>query len=192
MIPTFSLPMTEQHPFVITEPVVRLVHHLTDPTPNSFNWQYALELQAALDRAANEANIARLHDGNGKAFCAGQDLSGDRALTDRGSSIVREALQSGDPDDRNLEKPVICAVNGVAASAGANIKVGMRHRDHGKSSAPFISGVQQDRLVPDSGGVHLPRLIGWQRASALMMTGDKVRARRPGDGHGVQHAKTKR
>jgi 2-(1,2-epoxy-1,2-dihydrophenyl)acetyl-CoA isomerase len=115
--------------------------------------------------------------GNGKAFCAGQDLA--EAIDPNGPGIQRIVREHYNPviqKIRNLEKPVICAVNGVAAGAGANIALACDVVIAGRS-ASFIQAFSKIGLVPDSGGTFtLPRLIGWQRASALMMTGDKVSA----------------
>ncbi|HPD53478.1 MAG TPA: enoyl-CoA hydratase-related protein, partial [Bacteroidia bacterium] len=109
--------MTEQHPLVITElrgSVLCITFNRPDKF-NSFNRQLALELQAALDRAANEANIRAVYmTGNGKAFCAGQDLS--EAIAPDGPGIQRIVREHYNPvirKIRSLEKPVICAVNGV-------------------------------------------------------------------------------
>src|SRR5207237_3466863 len=77
---------------------------------------------------------------------------------------------------RNIEKPVIAAVNGVAAGAGANISL-FCDVVVAAASASFIQAFSKIGLIPDSGGTHtLPRLIGWQKASALMMLGEKVAA----------------
>jgi 2-(1,2-epoxy-1,2-dihydrophenyl)acetyl-CoA isomerase len=115
--------------------------------------------------------------GNGKAFCAGQDLS--EAMDAKGpdlSTIVSEHYNPIILGIRKLAKPVIAAVNGVAAGAGANIALAcdivVAHE-----KASFIQAFSKIGLIPDSGGTFtLPRLIGFQRASALMMTGDKVPA----------------
>jgi 2-(1,2-epoxy-1,2-dihydrophenyl)acetyl-CoA isomerase len=115
--------------------------------------------------------------GNGKAFCAGQDLS--EAMDAKGpdlSTIVSEHYNPIILAIRKLAKPVIAAVNGVAAGAGANIALAcdivVAHE-----KASFIQAFSKIGLIPDSGGTFtLPRLIGFQRASALMMTGDKVPA----------------
>lgn len=145
---------------------------------NSFNRSLALALQAALDKAAADKSIRAIYlTGNGKAFCAGQDLS--EAIDPDGPGIQRIVREHYNPvilKIRSLEKPVICAVNGVAAGAGANIALACDLVVAGKS-ASFIQAFSKIGLVPDSGGTFvLPRLIGWQRASALMMTGDKVGA----------------
>ena len=145
---------------------------------NSFNRELALGVQAALEEAADQASIrCVVLTGNGKAFCAGQDLA--EATDPNGpelSTIVSEHYNPIILAIRALEKPVIAAVNGVAAGAGANIALAcdivVAHE-----KASFIQAFSKIGLIPDSGGTFtLPRLIGFQRASALMMTGDKVPA----------------
>ena len=145
---------------------------------NSFNRAMALELQKALDEAATDRNIrAVLLTGEGKAFCAGQDLS--EAMDPSGPGIERIVQEHYNPiilKIRELEKPVVCAVNGVAAGAGANIALACDVVIAG-SSAAFIQAFSKIGLIPDSGGTFfLPRIIGFGRASALMMLGDKVSA----------------
>ena len=145
---------------------------------NSFNRELALGVQAALKQAADDAAIrCVVITGNGKAFCAGQDLS--EAIDPNGpelSTIVSEHYNPIIVAIRKLQKPVIAAVNGVAAGAGANIALAcdivVAHEKAG-----FIQAFSKIGLIPDSGGTFtLPRLVGFQRASALMMTGDKVPA----------------
>ena len=115
--------------------------------------------------------------GAGKGFCAGQDLA---EITDPAgptmSQILSEHYNPIIRKIRSMAKPVIAGVNGVAAGAGANIAlccdiVIARH------SASFVQAFSKIGLIPDSGGTYfLPRLVGWQKASALMMTGDKISA----------------
>lgn len=145
---------------------------------NSFNRDLALGVQAALKEAAsNEEVRAVVITGNGKAFCAGQDLA--EATDPNGpalSTIVSDHYNPIITAIRKLPKPVIAAVNGVAAGAGANIALAcdivVAHE-----KASFIQAFSKIGLIPDSGGTFtLPRLVGFQRASALMMTGDKVPA----------------
>ncbi len=145
---------------------------------NSFNREMALQLQHALDAAAADKNIrAVLLTGEGKAFCAGQDLS--EAMDPLGPGIERIVQEHYNPiilKIRELEKPVICAVNGVAAGAGANIALACDVVVAG-ASVSFIQAFSKIGLIPDSGGTFfLPRIIGFGRASALMMLGDKVPA----------------
>ncbi len=145
---------------------------------NSFNRAMALALQQTLDDCAgNETIRAVVITGEGKAFCAGQDLA--EATDPNGpelQSIVREHYNPIILKIRQLEKPVIAAVNGVAAGAGANIALAC-DIVFAKESASFIQAFSKIGLIPDSGGTFfLPRLIGFQKAAALMMTGDKVSA----------------
>lgn len=145
---------------------------------NSFNREMALELQRVLSDAATDETVRSvLLTGTGKAFCAGQDLSEAIAPDGPGiQKIVREHYNPIIRAIRLLEKPVVCAVNGVAAGAGANIALACDVVLATKSAA-FIQAFSKIGLIPDSGGTFfLPRLIGWQRASALMMLGDKVSA----------------
>ena len=145
---------------------------------NSFNREMALLLQTKLDECASLHEIRCVYiTGAGKAFCAGQDISelvGDdkieikQILSEHYNPIVKRI--------RNLPKPVIAAVNGVAAGAGANMALCCDIVVAAESAA-FIQAFSKIGLIPDSGGTFtLPRLIGWQKASALMMTGDKISA----------------
>ncbi|MCR9152764.1 MAG: enoyl-CoA hydratase-related protein [Bacteroidetes bacterium] len=145
---------------------------------NSFVREMALSLQAELNRAQSDASIrAVLLTGTGKAFCAGQDLA--EATDPNGpelSKIVREHYNPIIEALRNLDKPVVAAVNGVAAGAGANIALAC-DVVFAAEGASFIQAFSKIGLIPDSGGTYtLPRLIGLQKASALMMLGDKVSA----------------
>jgi 2-(1,2-epoxy-1,2-dihydrophenyl)acetyl-CoA isomerase len=145
---------------------------------NSFNRQMALELIATLDIANNDEHVRSvLLTGSGKAFCAGQDLA--EAIDDNGpgiKKIVEEHYNKIILSIRYLSKPIVCAVNGVAAGAGANIALACDLTIAAKSAA-FIQAFSKIGLVPDSGGTfYLPRLIGLQKATALMMLGDKIMA----------------
>lgn len=145
---------------------------------NSFNREMALQLQDVLDKAAADDGVrAILLTGSGKAFCAGQDLA--EAIDTNGPGIPRIVEEHYNPivsKIRNIEKPIIALVNGVAAGAGANIALSC-DVVIAAASASFIQAFSKIGLIPDSGGTFfLPRLIGFQRASALMMTGDKVTA----------------
>ncbi|MFM7682750.1 MAG: enoyl-CoA hydratase-related protein [Bacteroidota bacterium] len=145
---------------------------------NSFNQTMAFQLQEALDACAIDETVrAVVIKGEGKAFCAGQDLA--EATDPEGpelKSIVRDHYNPIILKIRELEKPVIAAVNGVAAGAGANIALAC-DITIAKRSAAFIQAFSKIGLIPDSGGTFfLPRLIGMQKALALMMTGDKVSA----------------
>ncbi|MBC7862087.1 MAG: enoyl-CoA hydratase/isomerase family protein [Bacteroidia bacterium] len=145
---------------------------------NSFNREMALALQQSLDKAVNDKTVRAVFlTGEGKAFCAGQDLAEATDANGPGiKKIVEEHYNPIIAKIRNLEKPVVCAVNGVAAGAGANIALACDIVIAGESVA-FIQAFSKIGLVPDSGGTFfLPRLIGFQRASALMMLGDKISA----------------
>lgn len=145
---------------------------------NSFNRGMALEVQSALDEcASNDAIRAVLLSGEGKAFCAGQDLG---EIVSPGapelSSILQEHYNPIVARIRQLQKPVVAAVNGVAAGAGANLAL-CCDIVIACESASFIQAFSKIGLIPDSGGTYfLPRLVGFQKASALMMLGDKVSA----------------
>lgn len=145
---------------------------------NSFNREMALALQQSLDTCATDKNIrAVLITGEGKAFCAGQDLQ--EAIAENDLDIERIVNEHYNPivqKIRSLEKPVVCAVNGVAAGAGANIALAC-DVVIAAESASFIQAFSKIGLIPDSGGTFfLPRLVGFGKASALMMLGDKVSA----------------
>jgi 2-(1,2-epoxy-1,2-dihydrophenyl)acetyl-CoA isomerase len=159
--------------------------HLNRPEKfNSFNREMALLLQNRLDECASLHEVRCVYiTGNGKAFSAGQDISElapsqpppkeeeitiKQILSEHYNPIVKRI--------RNLPKPVVAAVNGVAAGAGANIAL-CCDVVVAAESASFIQAFSKIGLIPDSGGTFtLPRLIGWQKANALMMTGDKVSA----------------
>lgn len=145
---------------------------------NSFNREMALLLQQVLDDCEKNSEVRCIYiSGNGKAFCAGQDLGEvigenpatfDKILIEHYNPIVTKI--------RNIGKPIVCAVNGVAAGAGANIAL-CCDIVVANENASFIQAFSKIGLIPDSGGTYfLPRLIGFQKASALMMLGDKVTA----------------
>ncbi|HPK08714.1 MAG TPA: enoyl-CoA hydratase-related protein [Saprospiraceae bacterium] len=145
---------------------------------NSINKNLAFGIQSSLDQCENDENIRCIViTGKGKAFCAGQDLAEVVAADSLSlSSIVETYYNPIITKIRNIKKPVIAAVNGVAAGAGANIALAcdivIAHEN-----ASFIQALSKIGLIPDSAGTYiLPRLIGFQRASALIMTGDKVSA----------------
>ncbi len=145
---------------------------------NSFNREMALLMQQELDAAANDKAVrAVLITGTGKAFCAGQDLA--EAIDPNGlgiQTIVREHYNPIVEKIRKMEKPVVAAVNGVAAGAGANLAFACDIAISAESVS-FIQAFSKIGLVPDTGGTFfLPRMIGFQRAMALMMLGDKVSA----------------
>ena len=145
---------------------------------NAFNREMALALQNILDECGNDKNIKCVYlTGAGKSFCAGQDLAEvvdpdgpgmERILNEHYNPIVTKI--------RNLNKPVVAAVNGVAAGAGANIAL-CCDVVLAAQSASFIQAFSKIGLIPDSGGTYfLPRLTGIQKATAFMMLGDKISA----------------
>ncbi len=145
---------------------------------NSFIREMALEFQDRLKQCESDKDIrAILITGNGRAFCAGQDLA--EAISEDGPELTKIVEEHYNPIIeliRQIEKPVVCAVNGVAAGAGANIALACDIVFASKSSS-FIQAFSAIGLIPDSGGTYtLPRLVGWQKATALMMLGDKVSA----------------
>ncbi|RYF99756.1 MAG: 2-(1,2-epoxy-1,2-dihydrophenyl)acetyl-CoA isomerase [Chitinophagaceae bacterium] len=144
---------------------------------NSFDREMALLLQAKLDDCKNKSVRCVYITGNGKAFSAGQDLA--EVVDPSGPGMKKILSEHYNPivtRIRKLEKPVVAAVNGVAAGAGANIAL-CCDIVLAAGSASFIQAFSKIGLIPDSGGTYiLPRLIGWQKASALMMLGDKVSA----------------
>ncbi len=145
---------------------------------NSFVCEMALRFQEKLDYCAQNKNIRAVYlSANGKAFCAGQDLA--EAIDDNGIELQKIVSEHYNPiikKIRQIEKPVVCAVNGVAAGAGANIALACDVVVAAKS-ASFIQAFSKIGLIPDSGGTYfLPRIIGMQKAAALMMLGDKVSA----------------
>lgn len=148
---------------------------------NSFTVQMHHEVADALSRVENDANIrALLITGAGRGFCAGQDLS-DRAVAPGADGVdLGESLEERyNPLIRRLTalpKPVVCAVNGVAAGAGANIAFAADIVLAAKS-AKFIQSFSKIGLVPDSGGTWiLPRLAGQARALGLALTGEALNA----------------
>lgn len=145
---------------------------------NSFNREMAFGLQNLLDDCGDDPGVrAVVITGAGKAFCAGQDL--EEVVDPNGPGMQRILSEQFNPiitRIRALKKPVIAAVNGVAAGAGANIPL-CCDIVIATRSASFIQAFSKIGLIPDSGGTFfLPRLIGWQKASALMMLGDRVMA----------------
>jgi 2-(1,2-epoxy-1,2-dihydrophenyl)acetyl-CoA isomerase len=146
---------------------------------NAFNRHMALAFQEKLEECEKNISVRCVYiTGAGKAFSAGQDLSEvanpngpgmETVLSEQYNPIIRKI--------RNLNKPVIAAVNGVAAGAGANIAL-CCDVVVASESASFIQAFSKIGLIPDSGGTYfLQRLIGLQKSSALMMLGDKISAK---------------
>jgi 2-(1,2-epoxy-1,2-dihydrophenyl)acetyl-CoA isomerase len=170
----------EQIRFECADGVARITLDRPDRL-NSFTTQMHEELRDALRRVASDASArVLLLPGAGRGFCAGQDLA-DRAVApgdapiDLGASIENNyrplvcAL-------RDLPLPVVCAVNGVAAGAGANVALAC-DLVIATRSASFIQAFCRIGLIPDAGGTFfLPRLIGSARAMGLALLGDKLTA----------------
>ncbi|MGE5103183.1 MAG: 2-(1,2-epoxy-1,2-dihydrophenyl)acetyl-CoA isomerase PaaG [Betaproteobacteria bacterium] len=175
----------EQIRYEASDGIVRVTLHRPERL-NSFTTQMHAELRDALSRTASDASArVLLLTGAGRGFCAGQDLA-DRAVApgeqpvDLGASIENNykplvlAL-------RNLALPVVCAVNGVAAGAGANIALAC-DLVVACRSASFVQAFCKIGLVPDSGGTYfLPRLVGSARAMGLALLGDKLTAEQAAD-----------
>ncbi|MDC3105446.1 enoyl-CoA hydratase-related protein [bacterium] len=145
---------------------------------HSFVKEMALDLQIKLDECKNDENIrCILITGSGKAFCAGQDLS--EAIDENGPGLKKIVEKHYNPiirKIRNIEKPIIAAVNGVAAGAGASIAL-CCDIVVAKKSAVFVQAFSKIGLIPDSGATFfLPRLVGLQKATGLMMTADPISA----------------
>lgn len=143
---------------------------------NSFTTEMHAELRTALETLQADASVrCLLITGNGRGFCAGQDLADDVARADIGGTVERDynplvlALTT-------LPMPVVCAVNGIAAGAGANIALACDLVLAARSAA-FTQAFCKIGLVPDSGGTWtLPRVVGHARAMALTLLGDKISA----------------
>lgn len=145
---------------------------------NAFNREMALLLQKVLAECETNQSVRCIYiTGAGKGFCAGQDLAEVADAEGPGMDIIlREHYNPIITQLRSIPKPIVAAVNGVAAGAGANIALAC-DIVVSTASASFIQAFSKIGLIPDSGGTFtLPRLIGFQRASALMMLGDKVSA----------------
>ncbi len=145
---------------------------------NAFDRPMAFRLQEILDACTKDPAVRCLYiTGAGKAFCSGQDLS--EVIDPNGPGMNRILSEQFNPivsKIKWIEKPVVAAVNGVAAGAGANIALSC-DIVVATASASFIQAFTNIGLMPDSGGTFtLPRLVGWQKATALMMLADKVGA----------------
>lgn len=165
--------------FTLEEGLARLTLNRPDKL-NSFNTDMHAEVRDALERTAREQARVLVLTGAGRGFCAGQDL-GDRAVAPGGA-----AVDLGDSIERNykplvlalrrLPMPVVAAVNGVAAGAGANIALACDLVIAARS-ASFVQAFCRLGLVPDSGGTwFLPRLVGNARSLGLALLGDKLSA----------------
>lgn len=172
--------MSYQHIlFDIAGGVARLTFNRPDRL-NSFNTLMHAEVREALGRVASSDARVLVITGSGRGFCAGQDLS-DRAVAPGGAAAdLGESIEKNYKPLvlalRSLKMPVIAAVNGVAAGAGANIAVACDIVIAARS-ASFVQAFSKLGLVPDSGGTwSLPRLVGNARALGLTLLGDKLPA----------------
>ncbi len=145
---------------------------------NSFTRELAHEVLDALRAAAaDDAVRAVLLTGAGRGFCAGQDLAeampAEGTIPDLGD-FVRETWTPVISAIRHLEKPVVCAVNGVAAGAGANLAFAC-DIVFAASNATFVQSFAKIGVIPDSGGTFiLPRLVGLHRATVMTMLAEKM------------------
>ncbi len=146
---------------------------------NSFNREMAMALQGYLDECEKDDEVRCIYiTGAGKGFCAGQDLAeAINPTPEEFARMVRDHYNATILRLRHIEKPIIAAVNGIAAGAGANIALAC-DIVLANESASFLQAFSKIGLIPDSGGTYmLPRLVGMQRAAALMMTAEKVSAK---------------
>jgi 2-(1,2-epoxy-1,2-dihydrophenyl)acetyl-CoA isomerase len=147
---------------------------------NSFTRAMSAELTAELTRIAGDPSVrAVLITGAGRGFCAGQDLAEampkDGVMPDLGD-FVRDGWNPLVMAVRTLEKPIVCAVNGVAAGAGANLAFAC-DIVFASAEANFVQSFSKIGLIPDTGGTFiLPRIVGLQRANALTMLAEKLPA----------------
>ncbi|MEM8938776.1 MAG: enoyl-CoA hydratase-related protein [Bacteroidota bacterium] len=144
---------------------------------NSFNKEMLEATIKALSDYGSDPTIRTIMlTGNGRAFCTGQDLEEAVSNDFEIDQVIEKYYNSIIKQIRSIEKPIIAAVNGIAAGAGANIAISC-DLAFATESASFIQAFSKIGLIPDSGGTFtLPRMIGFQRASALMMLGDKISA----------------
>src|ERR1700743_1302781 len=145
---------------------------------NSFTREMALLLQNRLDECAGLREVRAVYlTGAGTAFSAGQDLA--EVVDPKGPGLANTRRDQFTPivtRIRNMPKPVVAAVNGVAAGAGANIAL-CCDIVVAAQSASFFQAFSKIGWIPDSGGTYfLPRLVGWQKAAGIAMLGDKVSA----------------
>ncbi|MCF8276697.1 MAG: 2-(1,2-epoxy-1,2-dihydrophenyl)acetyl-CoA isomerase PaaG [Flavobacteriales bacterium] len=145
---------------------------------NSFNQLMAYDVQSALDHCMENPEVrCVLITGAGRGFCAGQDL--EEAIEPNAASIEEHVESKYNPMVRKIraiKKPVIAAVNGVAAGAGANLAY-CCDIIVAAESAKFIQSFINIGLIPDTGGTYfLPRMVGMHKAAELMMLGEKMTA----------------
>ncbi len=166
--------------FDVTDGVAKIVLNRPDKL-NSFTGQMHKEIRSYMKTVEKDDSIrCLLITGSGRGFCAGQDLNDRDVSTNATTPDLGESLEKNyNPLVRRikaLEKPVICAVNGVAAGAGANLALACDIVLAARS-ASFIQSFSKIGLVPDCGGTwSLPRTVGHARAMALSLLADKVPA----------------
>jgi 2-(1,2-epoxy-1,2-dihydrophenyl)acetyl-CoA isomerase len=165
-------------PLILTEThaAVRVISLNRPELINAFNRAMAAELQLALaDAAADDQIRAVLLKGEGRGFCSGQDLA--EAIDPNGPAILEIVEKTYNPIVlalRSMPKPVVCAVHGVAAGAGANVALAA-DLTLSAQSASWVQAFSKIGLIPDSGGTFmLPRLVGLQRAAGLCMLAEKI------------------
>lgn len=172
-----------EHSFILAEEknsVLEITLNRPDVL-NSFNREMSAELQSVLRDAADNGSVrAILLTGSGKGFCAGQDLDSvlpkDGEQPEKLGNIVRDCYNPIVKAIRTIEKPVVCAVNGVAAGAGANLAL-CCDIVMASSKASFIQSFVHVGLIPDTAGTFfLPRVAGTARANAMAFLGEKVKA----------------
>jgi 2-(1,2-epoxy-1,2-dihydrophenyl)acetyl-CoA isomerase len=177
-------PMPDDAPslLVATQGAVRLLTLNRPAALNSFTADMNGRLRAALDDAAGDAAVrAVVVTGAGRGFCAGQDLNDPAIKGEPGAApdvggLVEKMYKPLALRVRSMPVPVIAAVNGVAAGAGANFALGCDFVLAARS-ASFIQAFSKIALIPDCGGTWLlPRLVGRARAIGLAMSGDKLSA----------------
>ena len=145
---------------------------------NAFNREMSLALQKAIDQGASDSSVrAILITGKGKAFSSGQDLN--EATNPKGPDLNTILLEHFNPIIRKIRKtpkPIVIAINGIAAGAGANLAL-VGDIVVASESTSFVQAFSKIGLIPDSGGtLTLPRLVGYAKASAWMITAEKIEA----------------
>lgn len=169
-----------QHLIVSVESGVARITLNRPDVLNSFTRAMGAELTAELTRIGTDNAVrAVLITGTGRGFCAGQDLAEampkDGVMPDLGD-FVRDGWNPVVMAVRTLEKPIVCAVNGVAAGAGANLAFAC-DLVFAAAEASFVQSFSKIGLIPDTGGTFiLPRIVGLQRATALTMLAEKLTA----------------
>jgi 2-(1,2-epoxy-1,2-dihydrophenyl)acetyl-CoA isomerase len=171
--------------FAVADGVAEITLNRPDKL-NSFNPDMLRELHAVFQIIETDAAIrAVLITGTGRGFCAGQDLNVRQGQPGEKGELVRKSLNDNfNPLIRrihNLKKPIVAAVNGIAAGAGANLALSC-DIVIAAESASFLQAFVNIGLVPDCGGTfYLPRLVGMARAKAAALLGEKIPAKQAAD-----------